>query len=140
MVAMPNVLVLIVCKVVLLGPIDPHTGWQNTEFEMSDGKMHCRRIQQELYDPSVDAGADPKEFNSWACMQAAMRLGPQYDVDATNAKRPWRFYRAACPTPIMSSGPDGIEGNRDDTLIGWHIPECGDVAKDRAVCDQDTEI
>jgi hypothetical protein len=134
----PSILVLVVCKVVLLGPIDPHTGWQNTEWDMTDGVMHCRREQVELYDPSVDQGALPQSFNPTACMRAAMMKGPQFDVDQTHAKRPWRFWRAACPTPVMND--NGTPDNpRDDKLVGWAIPPCPEK---RGVleCESDTEI
>jgi hypothetical protein len=138
MIAMPNVLVLIVCKIAVLGPIDPHTGWQDTQWDLTGGVMHCKREQMELYDPSVDQGADPKSFNSWACMQAAMRMGPQFDVDATNAHRPWRFWRAACPTPILDD--NGTPGDtRDDRIVGWQIPPCPE-AKGVLVCESDTAI
>jgi hypothetical protein len=134
----PSILVLIVCKVVILGDVDPHTGWQNTEWDMTNGVMHCRREQIELYDPSVDQGALPQPFNPMACMRAAMTMGPQFDVDQTNAKRPWRFWRAACPTPVMND--NGTPNNpRDDKLVGWAIPPCPEK---RGVleCESDTAI
>jgi hypothetical protein len=45
MISMPNILVLIVCRVVILGEVDPHTGWQNTEWDTKGGVMHCKREQ-----------------------------------------------------------------------------------------------
>lgn len=136
--AMPNVLVLIVCRIVTLGDIDPHTGWQNTEWDMTGGVMHCKREQVELYDPAVDQGAAALPFNPMACMRAAMMLGPQFDVDATHAKRNWRFWRAACPTKVMND--NGTPNDpRDDTQIGWAIPPCPE-SRGVLVCESDTAI
>ena len=136
--AFPNVLVLIVCRVVTLGDVDPHTGWQNTEWDMTNGVMHCKREQVELYDPSVDQGADPQPFTPFQCMRAAMTLGPQFDVDSTNAKRNWRFWKAACPVPVMND--NGTPSNpRDDTIIGYSIPPCPE-ARGVLECEADTAI
>ena len=136
--AMPSILVLIVCKITVLSPIDPHTGWQNTEWDMTNGVMHCKREQIELMDAAESQGADPVPFTPIACMRAAMMLGPQFDVDATHAKRPWRFWRAACPVKVMDDNgtPDDP---RDDKHIGWAIPPCPEK---RGVleCESDTTI
>jgi hypothetical protein len=138
MAAFPNILVLIVCRITVLGDIDPHTGWQDTEWLMDGGVMHCKREQVELYDPAADQGADPIPFNPMACMRAAMTLGPQFDVDATNARRPWRFYRAACPVAIMDD--NGTPKNpRDDKIVGWKIPECPE-SRGTMICESDTAI
>jgi hypothetical protein len=138
MLPMPNVLVLIVCRVVILGDIDPHTGWQNTEWNTEGGVMHCKREQVELYDPAPDQGALPVPFTPIACMRAAMMLGPQFDVDATHAKRPWRFWRAACPTKVMDD--NGTPDNpRDDKHIGWSIPACPEK-HGVLECESDTAI
>lgn len=136
---MPSVLVLIVCRVLFVGEPDDNakfTNWRNTEFDMSQGVMHCKRQQVELYDPSVDQGADPVPFTPMACMRAAMMLGPQFDVD--NRDKPWRFWRAACPVPMMDD--NGTPDNpRDDRIVGWQIPPCPE-AHGVLVCESDTAI
>jgi hypothetical protein len=138
MLTMPNVLVLIVCRVLTTGEPDPNTHWQNTEWDMSGGVMHCKREQVELYDPAPDSGADPVPFSPIACMRAAMMLGPAFDVDATDAKRPWRFYKAACPVKVMND--NGTPNDpRDDTQIGWAIPPCPE-SRGVLVCESDTAI
>lgn len=136
--SMPPVLVLIVCRIITLGEVDPHTGWQDTVFDTHDGMMHCRREQIELYDSAPDQGADPVPFTPIACMRAAMMKGPQFDVDATNAKKPWRFWKAACPTKVMND--NGTPNDpRDDTQIGWAIPPCPEK-NGTLVCESDTAI
>jgi hypothetical protein len=137
-VPMPTVLALIVCRVVLGQPDDnsAFTGWRPSEWDMSEGVMHCRRVEVELYDPSVDMGADPMPFTNMACMRAAMTQGPAFD--AANANKPWRFWRAACPTPIMSDNGTPDNSN-DDVVVGWKIPEC--PRKDGTVeCEVDSAI
>ena len=138
MVPMPPVVVLIVCKVILGAPDanSAFTNWRAAELDMTGGVMHCRREQVELYDPTPDSGGDPQPFSSFHCMQAAMRLGPQFDID--NRDKPWRFWRAACPVPVMND--NGTPDNpRDDTLVGWAIPPCPEK---RGVleCESDTAI
>ena len=138
MVPMPPVVVLIVCKVILGAPDanSAFTNWRAAELDMTGGVMHCRREQVELYDPAPDSGGDSQPFSSFHCMQAAMRLGPQFDID--NRDKPWRFWRAACPVPVMND--NGTPDNpRDDTLVGWAIPPCPEK---RGVleCESDTAI
>jgi hypothetical protein len=135
----PSILVLIVCKVVLLGDVDPMTGWQNTEWDTEGGVQHCRRVQIELYDPSVDRGAAPQTFNPTACMRAAMMMGPQFDEDQTHAKRPWRFWRAACPTPIYPDADADGKPDRGKPPVGWKIPECP-ASKGVLECEGDLPI
>lgn len=136
---MPSVLVLIVCRVLFVGEPDENskfTNWRNTEWDMSQGVMHCKREQIELYDKSVDQGADPMPFTPMACMRAAMTLGPQFDVE--NRDRPWRFWRAACPVKVMDD--NGTPGDpRDDKHIGWAIPPCPE-AHGVLECESDTAI
>lgn len=134
-VPMPAQISLIVCKVNLTETNDPNenfTGHRDSEWDMSEGVMHCKLIQQDLYDPSVDMGADPVPFSPMACMRAAMMLGPQFDVSHKN--KPWRFYRAACPVPIHQT-PDPRS-----PIVGWKQPGCADLNRATIVCDQDTAI
>ena len=138
-VPMPAVVVLVVCRAILGQPDEnsKYTHWLPSEPDMTGGVMHCRRIETPLYDPAPDQGADPQNFSNHHCTRAGARFGAQFDVD--NWNKPWRFYRFGCPVPIMDD--NGTPGNvRDDKLIGWHIPECGDVAKDKAICESDTAI
>jgi hypothetical protein len=138
MLPMPAILVLIICRTVPLGPVDPHTGWQDTAWNTEGGTLHCKREQIELMDAAESQGADPVPFTPIACMRAAMMLGPQFDVDATNAKRNWRFYKAACPVKVMND--NGTPNDpRDDTQVGWAIPPCPE-SRGVLVCESDTAI
>lgn len=142
----PTTLVLIVCRVLFVGEPDDNarfTNWRNTEWDMRGGVMHCRREQVELYDPSVDAGADPQPFNPQACMRASMTLGPGFDV--ANRDKPWRFWKAACPVPIYRDADGDKVPDRDPKTgyqlppIDWQIPGCPET---RGVleCESDTAI
>ncbi|MBC7819499.1 MAG: hypothetical protein IAG10_21665 [Planctomycetaceae bacterium] len=93
--------------------------------------MVCRRHEVPLYDPAVDQGAAPRPFTPMTCWRTAMQLGPAFDASHKNS--PWRFWRAACPVPIMRKNPDGTED-----VIAWKLPECGH--KDTVRCDVDAEI
>lgn len=137
----PAVVVLIVCKVVFAGTPtdnDGYTGHRETDWDLSQGAMHCKRLAVDLYDPAVDQGAAPQPFNPSACMVTAMKLGPQFDVD--NVNKPWRFYRAACPVPIMDD--HGTPNDpRDDSIAGYKIPECPTQALGGKIeCEQDSVI
>jgi hypothetical protein len=130
MVPMPSTLVLFVCRVIL-GDIDDNsafTHWRASEWDMKDGVMHCRRIEVPLYDSAVDQGADEQPFSPWACMQAASRLGPEFDI--THVDRPWRFWRAACPTKIV---------NDKGEVVGWQIPACPE-SYGTVICESDSSI
>lgn len=131
---MPSAIVLIVCKTVLAGTPDPnaaYTGWQNREWATENAMMVCRREEVALYDRAVDAGADPQPFTPTACWRTAMQLGPQFDAAHPNS--PWRFWRAACPVPIVRKNEDGSED-----IIAWKMPDCGH--RDTVVCEVDTAI
>ena len=147
MVPMPPVVVLIVCKVILGAPDanSAFTNWRAAELDMTGGVMHCRREQVELYDPAVDQGADPQPFSTIHCNRAAFTRGPQFDIDRYQKEkhlpagaRGWRFWKSACPVPVMND--NGTPDNpRDDTLVGWAIPPCPEK---RGVleCESDTAI
>jgi hypothetical protein len=128
---MPPVLVMIVCKVILGAPDDnsAYTHWRASEWDMTGGVMHCRRQEVPLYDPAVDQGAQEQPFNQMACNRTAMRLGPQFDID--HKDKPWRFWRAACPAPIVDT--------QSGKIVGWKLPECSTYGG-TIICDQDTEI
>ena len=93
-VSMPAVVVLIVCKTVLAGPVDQNsdkTGWENRDWEYQNSMMICRRQEVQLFDLDEAKGADPQPFNGSRCWAAAIRIGTQWDVDhRSSAYRTWR--------------------------------------------------
>jgi hypothetical protein len=129
-VPMPATLVLFVCRVVL-GEPDANSGftnWRPSEWDMKDGVMHCRRLEVPLYDSAVDQGAAEQPFTPWACMQAAAKMGPGFDVE--HKDKPWRFWRAACPTKII---------NDKGEVVGWQIPACPE-SYGTVICETDSAI
>ncbi len=131
MVPMPAVVVLIVCKVAIAGPPDQNAGFtraENLEWATEFSKMVCRRHEVQMYDQSVDLGADPRPFTPMECQRSAAMLGPQWDAQHKNSR--YRFWRVACPTPIINDATGDV--------IGWHIPDCGH--RDTVVCEVDTAI
>lgn len=139
MVSMPAVIVLIVCKVAIAGPPDQNanqTGAQNLQWATEHSMMVCRRHEIPVMDMAAEQGADPVPFSTQQCQRSAMMLGPAWDQSHRSSR--WRFWRAACPVPIMSVGPDGVKGTRDDVVIGYSLPECG--KRDIARCEVDTAI
>ena len=136
-VPMPAIAILFVCKVVLLPDQDTNSGFTNftpTEWDMTDGMMHCRREQIALYDQAVDQGAIPIPYSPIQCARTVMTMGPQFDVDMAKAHKPWRFWRGSCPTPIRS-GP-----KETDEIIGWKLPECPNLSDGTVICDKDSVI
>lgn len=146
-VSMPAILTLIVCSVILGAPDEnsKYTGWRPSEWDTSNGVMHCRRHEIELYDPAVDKAADPQPFNTYHCNWAALRQGPGYDIDRAMKEKDlpvgskgWRFWKSGCPVPIMDD--NGTPNNpRDDKLIGWKIPDCN-AADGTVLCEMDSAI
>ncbi|HEY6019725.1 MAG TPA: hypothetical protein VIY48_07435 [Candidatus Paceibacterota bacterium] len=130
-VPMPAVVVLMVCKVVLGAPDDNSqaTHWMSSEWDMSGGVMHCRREEVQLYDPAVDQGAQARPYNQWACNNAGVSLGTQFDV--AHWDKPVRFWKFACPVPIVN----GQSGE----IVGWKIPECPE-SNGTVVCEKDSAI
>lgn len=144
---MPSTLVLIVCQVILGQPDENSrfTGWRPSEWDTSNGVMHCRRHEIPLHDPAVDMGADPQPFNTFHCNYAAMRLGPSFDIeraakekDQPAGSKGLRFWKAGCPVPIMDDNgtPNDV---RDDRLIGWKIPDCS-TKGGTVICEMDSVI
>jgi len=134
MVPMPTAIVLIVCKTVVAGAPDAnaaYTGWQDREWATEHSMMVCRRQEVSLYDPDVDRGAQAQTFTPESCWRTAMQLGPAFDAGHKNSN--WRFWRAACPVPIVRKNPDGTED-----VIAWKMPDCGH--RDTVVCEVDTAI
>jgi hypothetical protein len=132
-VPMPEKIIIIACKTISHGgdKNSSFTGWEDRVWATKNSMMVCRRQEIALYDPDVDLGAAPIPFSKTSCWMAAMRLGPAFD--AAHRTTPWRFWRAACPTPIVRKNGDGTED-----IIGWKLPECGH--RDTVVCEQDTLI
>lgn len=84
-----------------------------------------------MYDQAVDQGAAPQPFDQSKCQRSAMMLGPQWD--AAHASSSYRFWRVACPVPIVSKQPNGQE-----VVVGWKLPDCGH--RDTVICEVDTAI
>ena len=133
-VPMPAVVVLIVCKTVIAGPEDQNsawTGYENREWATENSMMVCRRQEVKMFDQAEANGADPQPFNVQRCTRSALMLGAEWD--ASHRKSKYRFWRVACPVPIMRKNPDGTED-----IIAWKLPECGhpDVIR----CEVDSQI
>ncbi len=137
-VPMPPMLVLIVCKVLFVGAPDDNgkfTGWRDTEWDLSQGMMHCRRHEIALTDPGEGApsspGGDPAApmpFSEQACNRAGLMQGAQFD--AANRDKPWRFWRVACPVPTVNT--------KTGEIVGWTLPDCGH--RDMVICETDSVI
>lgn len=137
-VPMPPMIVLIVCKVLFVGAPDDNgkfTGWRDTEWDLSQGMMHCRRREIQLYDAAAGMAPGgsglptaPQPFNQMACNRAGIMQGAQFDAD--NRDKAWRFWRFACPVPTINS--------ETGEVIGWHLPDCGH--RDTVICETDSVI
>ena len=130
-VPMPAAVVLIVCKTVIAGPEDQnagYTGHENREWATEHTMMVCRRQEVEVFDQAEAQGADAQPFNTQRCQMSAMRLGAEWDAGHRGSA--YRFWRVACPVPIMDT--------RTGEVIGWKLPECGNP--DTVICEVDTAI
>jgi len=82
-----------------------------------------------MTDPAADKGAEPQPFNENRCRQSASMLGPNWD--SANSGSKFRFWRFACPVPIIN--------DITKEIIGFKIPDC--PTKDGTiVCDVDSAI
>lgn len=134
MVPMPAAVVLILCKVAVAGPPDQNAGYtgnQNLEWATENSMMVCRRQEVQMYDPAVDQGADPKPFTMMDCWRSGFLMGSQWDVQHRGSR--YRFWKVACPVPIVRKNPDGSED-----IIAWKMPDCGH--RDTVICEVDTAI
>lgn len=134
MVPMPAVVVLVICKTAVVGPPDQNaafTGAENRDWSYSHGMMECRRNEVNVYDPAVDQGADARPFTPQQCWQSALMLGTQWDHAHKSSS--YRFWRAACPVPIVRKNSDGTQD-----IIAWKLPDCGN--RDVVRCETDTVI
>lgn len=130
-VPMPAVVVLVVCKTVIAGPDDPnstYTGYQNREWATEHSMMICRRQEIQVFDVAESMGADTQPFNTKRCQTSGLMLGAGWDVG--HPKSQYRFWRVACPTPIINT----ITGE----VIAWKLPDCGH--RDTVRCEVDTPI
>lgn len=130
-VPMPAAIVLILCKTVLAGPPDVnagYTGHENREWATEHSMMVCRRQEVQVYDATVDQGAAPRPFTPQQCWRSALMLGVQWNQ--ANKRSSYRFWRAACPVPIINTITKEI--------IAWKIPDCGH--RDTVRCEIDTAI
>jgi hypothetical protein len=133
-VPMPASVVLIVCKTEIAGPPDQNAEWthvENRRWATKNAMMVCRRQEVQMYDQAADQSADPQPFKDQRCMRSGMLLGSLRD--AQHPSSAYRFWRVACPTPIVRQNADGSED-----IIAWKMPECRH--RDILVCEADTEI
>lgn len=134
MVPMPPAIVLIVCKTEITGEPDQNekwTGHEGRDWATDHAMMTCRRQEVQMHDPAVDQGADPQPFTLATCQRSALLMGPNWDVQHRSSA--YRFWRVACPVPIVRQNPDGSED-----IIAWKLPDCGH--RDTVVCEVDTAI
>jgi len=133
-VPMPAAVVLIVCKTFIAGPEDQnsaYTGYENREWATENSMMVCRRQEVQLFDQAEAMGAQAQPFNVQRCQRSAIQLGTEWDAGHRGSK--YRFWRVACPVPIVRKNPDGSED-----VIAWKMPECGH--RDIVRCEVDAEI
>ena len=127
MVTMPAIVVLIVCKVAIGGPPDQNagmTGNQNLVWATEHSMMACRRHEVAMFNP----GEPRKVPTPNSCQRSGIKLGVEWD--AAHRSSNYRFWRVACPTPIVDL--------RTGETVGWQLPECGH--RDTVVCENDTAI
>ena len=126
MIAMPPVVVLIVCKTLLASPQtdnDKLTGYQDRAWMTENSMMVCRRDEVLVFNPDEKA-----PWTQAVCIREAVRLGAEFDI--THANTPYRVWRIGCPTPTINT----ITGE----IIAWTLPPC--PHRDIAVCYNDTVI
>ena len=133
-VSMPAVIVLIVCKTVVVGPPDQNqarTHSENLGWAIENSMMVCRRQEIQVTDDAADKGAQPQPFNQQRCQQSGAMLGPNWNASHLSSR--YRFWRYACPVPVVRQNADGSED-----IIAYHLPDCGH--RDTVVCEVDTAI
>ena len=129
--AMPAIVVLILCKTIIAGPPDKNAKWtgaQNRAWATENAKMVCRRKEVQMHDPATSLGAAPQAFTVNRCNRAGIMLGAQWD--AAHPQSPYRFWRVACPTPVMDT--------QTGRIIAWTLPDCGH--RGTVICEGDIEI
>ncbi len=129
--AMPPIIVLIVCKTVIAGEPDINAKWtghENRAWAIENSMMQCRRQEVQLYDQAEAQGAQAQPFNRQRCLGAGILLGVQWDQAHKGSS--YRFWRVACPVPIVDT--------RTGKVLSWKMPECGH--RDTVHCEVDSEI
>lgn len=139
-VTIPPILVLIVCKTVIAGPLDQNAAFtkhENRDWAIENSMMVCRRHETQLYDPAEGQKLNPQDdpafplrpnfFDYSQCARAGIMLSQQWDEAHRNGN--WRVWRVGCPTPVIN--------NRGE-LIGYKLPDCGH--RDTVVCENDSVI
>ncbi len=130
-VPMPSAVVLIVCKTMIAGPVDQnaaYTGYENRQWATEHSMMVCRRQEVQLFDQAEAMGAAAQPFNLQRCQRAGITLGVNWD--ASHRGSSYRFWRVACPVPIVDT--------KTGDIIAWKMPECG--RRDIVRCEVDTAI
>ena len=130
-VPMPSAVVLIVCKTVVSGPVDhnaAYTGYENRDWATEHSMMVCRRQEVQLYDQAEAMGAAAQPFNLQRCQHAGISLGVNWDQSHRGSS--YRFWRVACPVPIVDT--------KTGDIIAWKMPDCG--RRDIVLCEVDTAI
>lgn len=141
MVAIPPILVLIVCKVAVAGAPDQNaamTGAQNLEWATENSMMTCQRHEIQLYDPtegmklgpSDDPATPLKPDLSQEAQCARIGVGVATSWDQAHRMTPWRVWRVGCPAPIVDL--------KTGQIIGYELPECNH--RDTVVCETDSAI
>jgi hypothetical protein len=122
---------LIVCAVTTLphtpGSLNEYnsrwTGYQNFEFKITHGQMHCRVKKIPL--TPIDGGDAPS--NIWACTRAGVTEAARWD---TTHQR-WKVWKTACPAPIVDL--------KTGKIIAWSSPYCGGE-RGTVICEVDHSI
>lgn len=117
-VPMPAVVVLFICKTAIVGPPDQNaaaTGWQDREWKTEHNQMICFRKEIALWDAAAAQGALEQPFNQNICNRVGVQMGATYD--ATHSRSNYRFWRVACPVPVVDT--------RTGEVVAWRIPDCG---------------
>lgn len=130
----PLVVVLIACKVISGGPEDMNagmTGSRNLDWDMTNGMLHCRRIEAQVTSAAEMQGQEAPPWTPEKCPMAAISIATQWDAQHSNSN--YRIRWAACPTPIHT------DKDPSSPIVGWKLPEC--PYKDGTVdCEQDSVI
>lgn len=125
---MPAMLAMVVCKVLFVGEPtdnDKMTGHRETEWATVNGKMLCRDVEVQLYNPDEAATMTP-----FACQRAGAMLGAQYDAAHTDS--PWRFRKFTCPVPHLDV--------QTGEITKWELRhDCGGDL-DTVVCESESVI
>ena len=130
---LPSAIVLIVCKTVLVGEPDinaSYTGHENRDWDYSGAVMHCRRIELQVFDKDELEGADPQAFTPQRCNRSIFLEGAKWDEQHRQSSQ-YRFWRGACPVPIVDT--------KTGKILSYKMPECP-TKHGTVVCERDSSI